>query len=146
MDKKNLVWEFIKIVREHRKAVEKRVCSLGIHPSQHHFLMYISQNGVCSQSSIAEAMGISAAAVAVSLKKLEKGGYLEKRTSPGDGRSNQIVLTPKGEDVVTRSKLLFDEVDRKMFDSLTEEQQKQLHDCMEIIIKNFTTIEERQED
>lgn len=142
MDKKHLVWEFCRIAREHRKTVEKRVSALGIHPSQHHFLMYISKNGACSQNSIAEAMEVSASTVAVSLKKLEKGGYIERQISPEDCRSNRIVLTPKGEDVVIRSKQLFEEVDREMFESITEKQQEQLHACMEQILKNLRRFEE----
>ena len=102
MDKKHIVWEICRIAREHRKLVEKRICSLGIHPSQHHFLMYLSRHGACSQNSIAEAMEVSASTVAVSLKKLEKGGYIEKQSSPEDCRSNRIVLTQKGEEVVVK--------------------------------------------
>ena len=142
MDKKYLVWEFIKISREHRKTVEKRISALGIHPSQHHLLMCISGNGVCTQNSIADAMEISAATVTVSLKKLEKGGYIEKRISPEDGRSNLIVLTPKGEEVVVQSKKLFEEVDRKMFETMTEVEQEQLHQYMERIINNLKAMEE----
>ena len=142
MDKKNLVWDILKIAREHRKTVEKRICSLGIHPSQHHFLMHIAKNGACTQNCIAEAMEISAATVAVSLKKLEKGGYIEKKISPEDGRSNLIVLTEKGEKVAEQSKVMFEEVDEQMFDSITEEQRKQLHGCMEKMIENLRTMEE----
>ena len=144
MDKKDLVWDIIKIAREHRKTVEKRICSLGIHPSQHHFLMHLAVNGACTQNNIAEAMEVSAAAVAVSLKKLEKGGYIEKRISESDGRSNLIALTAKGEDVVQKSRLMFEEVDQKMFDCLTEEQQNQLHAFMEQIINNLKTMEDNQ--
>ena len=144
MDKKYLVWDIIKIAREHRKTVEKRICSLGIHPSQHHFLMHLAVNGACTQNNIAEAMEVSAAAVAVSLKKLEKGGYIEKRISESDGRSNLIALTAKGEDVVQKSRLMFEEVDQKMFDCLTEEQQNQLHAFMEQIINNLKTMEDNQ--
>ena len=144
MDKKYLVWNIIRIAREHRKTVEKRICSLGIHPSQHHFLMHIAKYGACTQNHIAEAMEVSAATVAVSLKKLEKGGYIEKKSSLEDGRSNVVVLTARGEDVAERSRLMFDEVDEKMFDSLTEGQQIQLQEFMEQIIKNLKTMEEKQ--
>lgn len=144
MDKKHLVWDFLRITREHRKILEKSISSLGIHPSQHHFLMHISLNGACTQNSIAEAMNISAATVAVSLKKLEKGGYIEKRISPEDNRSNLIALTEKGEDVVVKSKLLFEEIDQKMFESVTEEQQELLHKYMEQIINNLINLEENK--
>lgn len=144
MDKKHLVWEIIKIAREHRKTIEKRIGTLGIHPSQHHFLMYISKNGSCTQSNIAEAMEVSAATVAVSLKKLERGGYITKESSPGDGRSNQIVLTSKGEAVVEQSRLMFETVDEKMFQSMTEEEQQRLHCYMERIIENLKAMEEKE--
>ena len=144
MDKKYLVWDIIKIAREHRKTVEKKICALGIHPSQHHFLMHLAMNGACTQNQLAEAMEVSAAAVAVSLKKLEKGGYIEKRISESDGRSNLIALTANGEEVVQKSRLMFEEVDQKMFDCLTEEQQNQLHAFMEQIINNLKTMEDNQ--
>jgi len=144
MEKKHLVWEIIKIAREHRKTVEKRICSLGIHPSQHHMLMCIAKNGACTQNSIAEAMEISAATVAVSLKKLEKGGYIERHSSRSDNRSNVIALTRKGEDVVEQSGLLFEEVDEKMFAGISLEEQEKLHGFLEHIITNIKTMEDNQ--
>ncbi len=142
MNKRDLVWTIIKIAREHRKTVEKRVCSLGIHPSQHHLLMYIARNEFCTQNSIAEAMEISAATVAVSLKKMEKGGYIEKQTSNHDNRSNKIALTEKGKYVAEHSERMFDEVDRKMFSSFTEEEQVEFYSYMERIVSNLKSIAE----
>ena len=142
MENKHLVWEIVRIGRGHRKLIEKEIIDLGIHPSQHHFLMYIAKHGACTQNNIADAMEISAATVAVSLKKLEKGGYIEKQTSRTDSRSNLIALTAKGEDVVTKSKDMFDRVDREMFASLTEEEQQQLHNLMERVVNNLKTMED----
>ena len=142
MDKKDLVWDIFKVSREHRKTVEKRICSLGIHPSQHHFLMHIAKNGDCTQNSIAEAMEISAATVAVSLKKLEKGGYIEKKISQSDSRSNLIALTDKGVDVVEKSREMFEQVDREMFATITEEEQQQFHNIMDRIISNLKSMED----
>ena len=140
MESKYLVWEMIKIAREHRKLVEKGISSLGIHPSQHHFLMYLSRNGPSTQNSIAEAMEVSAATVAVSLKKLEKGNYIEKKCSPDDNRSNIIALTQKGEAVVVESKRLFEEVDTRMFQSLKEEEKEQLHSLLSQVIVAMETL------
>ena len=139
MDNKYLVREIMKINREHRKMIERRISSLGIHPSQHLLLMHISRTGPSTQTSIAEAMGVSASAIAVSLKKLEKGNYIEKRTSPSDSRSNLILLTKKGEDVVLQSQRLFEEVDEFMFQGFLEEEKEQLQLLLERIIQNVTS-------
>ena len=87
-------------------------------------------------------MEISAATVAVSLKKLEKGGYIEKQSSMSDGRSNLIALTSKGVDVVEQSREMFDRVDKEMFASLTEEEQQQFHNLMERVVNNLKTMED----
>lgn len=146
MDNKYLVGDIMKINREHRKMIERRISSLGIHPSQHHLLMHISRKGPSTQNSIAEAMGVSASAIAVSLKKLEKGNYIEKRTSPSDGRSNLIILTKKGEDVVLQSQILFDKVDEMMFHGFLEEEKEQLQLLMERMIKNVTSANDLEQN
>ena len=74
-----------------------------------------------------------------SLKKLEKGNYIEKRTSPSDSRSNLILLTKKGEDVVLQSQRLFEEVDEFMFQGFLEEEKEQLQLLLERIIHNVTS-------
>ena len=144
MDNKCLVGDIMKINREHRKMIERRISSLGIHPSQHHLLMHISRKGPSTQTSIAEAMGVSASTIAVSLKKLEKGNYIEKRISPNDSRSNLIMLTKKGEDVVLQSQILFDEADELMFQGISEEGKEQLYCFMESIINNLLSVNEQE--
>ncbi len=146
MDNKCLVGDIMKINREHRKMIERRISSLGIHPSQHHLLMHISRKGPSTQNSIAEAMGVSASAIAVSLKKLEKGNYIEKRTSPSDSRSNLILLTKKGEEVVLQSQILFDEADELMFSGFLEEEKEQLYLWMERMIKNVTSVNDQEQN
>ena len=143
MDNKHLVWEIIRIGRGHRRLIENKIAELGIHPSQHHLLMYLAKNGPSTQCSIAQAMEISAATVAVSLKKLEKGKYIEKKTCPQDNRVNFISLTEKGEEVVRKSQELFDETDKEMFQGLTEEERTRFHEVLEHIIQNIKTMEEK---
>lgn len=145
MDNKYLVGDIMKINREHRKMIERRISSLGIHPSQHLLLMHISRKGPSTQTSIAESMGVSASTIAVSLKKLEKGNYIEKRISPNDSRSNLIVLTKKGEDVVLQSQILFDEADELMFQGISEEEKEQLYHLMECLINNLLSVNEQEQ-
>ena len=143
MDNKHLVWEIIRIGRGHRRLIETEIAELGIHPSQHHFLMYLAKNGPSTQCSIAQAMEVSAATVAVSLKKLEKGKYIEKKGSTEDNRVNFISLTEKGEEVVRKSQELFEQTDDALFQNLTEKEKEQFHGILERIIQNIKTMEEK---
>ncbi len=143
MDNKHLVWEIVRIGRGHRWLIEREIAELGIHPSQHHVLMYLAKNGKSTQCSIAQAMEVSAATIAVSLKKLEKGKYIEKKSCPEDNRVNFITLTEKGKEVVRQSQLLFEQTDRELFRDLSEEEKEQFHGFLERIIKNLKTLEEK---
>ena len=137
LENRQLLWKIKKVNREHRKNVEREVAALGIHPSQHHLLMYLSDNGQSTQSSIAAAMEVSSPTIAVSLKKLEKGGYIKKKMDSADNRFNRIVLTPKGEDVVSKSKQLFDAIDGRLLSGFSEEDKERLSGYLDRLLENL---------
>ena len=56
-----------------KKYLDRKVSYTGVYPTQHRLLMELNLNPGMSQIGLAEKFGVSAAAIAVSLKKLEKG-------------------------------------------------------------------------
>ncbi len=142
MEEKELLWNIFKVKREHHKTIEKKISCLGIHPSQHHLLMYLARNGSSSQNSIAAAMGVSPATIAVSLKKLEKGKYIEKKVNSEDNRFNQIVLTERGKQVVLQSEQIFSETDKALFRGFSSEEKEQLYLFLERMLGNIKNEEE----
>ena len=108
--------KMICVVRSHRSVFEKNISKLGLHQSQHQLLMYISKKGeVASQKEIAEKFGITPAAVARTLKGLETDGFIEKKTIENDSRFNKIVITPKGQEAVEKTKEIFLQIDSDIF-------------------------------
>ena len=79
-----------------------------------------------SQRDLAEALHISPATVATSLRSLERGGYVEKRMDPGDQRRRRVSITVRGEEAVDRCTAIFREVDRQMFGGFTPEERQVL--------------------
>ena len=130
--------------RMHRKLFERMVTSLGIHRSQHFLLMNIDRHGAGSQKELAERMKISTAAVAVSLKKLESEGYIERRTAEDDGRNNEISITEAGRRVIGVSKDYIHKLDDAMFDGIDEETLTLFMSCLERIQKNLAEFGERE--
>lgn len=145
MEDRHIIWKISCVNKEHRKAIERQIDGLGIHPSQHHVLMHLSCQGPSTQQSIANAMGVSAATIAVSLKKLEKGEYIEKKVDPKDNRFNQIVLTELGEKVVKQSELIFQETDKTIFNGFSESEKEQLYSLVGRMLENMKKMEENQE-
>ena len=89
------------------------------------------------QRDLAESMHITPAAVAVTLKKLEKAGIVEKKISEKDNRYNRIIITEKGEKIVKESYDMFRSIDTQAFEGFSEEEMKQLLGYLERVRENF---------
>lgn len=111
-------------------------------------LMYLYRNknvGKISQKDIAKHFEISAAAVTVSLKKLESDGYIKRRSSENDNRFNEIEITELGKEVVDYSHSSFKSIDSVTFEGISSEEQETLAFLLDKIIENLkkdTTQEE----
>ena len=124
--------------RMHRAALEEYIGVQGIHRSQHMLLMYLERKKGCvSQKGIAKEFDISPAAVAVTLKKLEAGGYVERNVREGDNRVNEISITEKGREIVEKSRKWFDNVDRQMFCEFTDEEYAVMGRCFDKMINGL---------
>lgn len=124
----------INICRMHRKSCECAAADLEVHRSQHFTLMKIgeAEEGL-SQTELSKKLEISPAAVAVTLKKLEAGGYVKKSMGKDDNRYNNVRITDKGREVVKKTRELFNEIDVQMFECLSDEEMKNFILCLEKI-------------
>lgn len=139
---KRIIHQLISFAIKHRKIMQNYLDETGVYQAQHRLLMEISHNQNASQTDIARSMDVSAATIAVSLKKLEKGGYIHKEMDEGDNRFNQITITEKGNQVVERSKQIFEETDRRVFEGLTEEEKVTLSLLLQKLDANLTRMED----
>ena len=102
--------------------LEKLVGATGLHRAQHRMLMTLADHEFESQSALANMLEISTATVAVSLKKLERDGYIQKKVKEGDSRANFIQLTERGKKVVESSREIFESMDKKAVRGFTDEE------------------------
>ena len=124
--------------RMHRKCFERLVSQLGIHRSQHLMLMSIGRENISSQKELAERMNISTAAVAVTLKKLEAGGYIERVPDEHDSRNNRIFITEEGERVISASRDYISLLDRTMFQGIDGQSLAVFTACLEKMQENLS--------
>ena len=115
MAESRLVEKYMRTNKRHRKVLEQELSSTGVYRSQHQILMFIAENPNVSQKELARLYSVSAATMAVSLKKLEQGGYIKREVDSKDNRYNQICITAKGQEVVKQSVTIFEEIERNMF-------------------------------
>ena len=93
-----------------------------------------------SQKELAEYLNVTAATVAVSVKKLEKGGYITRIVDQEDNRYNKLCLTEEGRDVVEHSRQFFKNVENQMFLGFTEEEFQIMEGYLERVYANLSDI------
>lgn len=131
----------------HRCAFDRAVKSLDIHRSQHMVLMHLSRfSEPISQKQIAEKFGISSAAIAVTVKKLESKGLIEKVPDKKDGRYNCISLTEQGNELTKITHKVFSDIDRHMFSGLSDEQLETFITCFEKMQENLMALKEKTDE
>lgn len=70
----------------------------GLYEGQPALLFKIRELRFPNQNEIALELGVSKSSVGVSLRRLEKGGFIKREQDKVDSRCNRIMLTKKGEE------------------------------------------------
>ena len=68
-----------------------------ISPSQLSLIAYTAANPGCGVRNMAVTLKLATPTVSISVRQLEKAGFMERHPDPRDGRAVQLFLTPKGE-------------------------------------------------
>lgn len=134
---RNLISSLNRAFITHRKFVLKKSQSFGLYVGQPQVLAYVSRNPGCTQTEIAEHLGVSSASIAFSTKRLQKAGYLMKQVNHLNMRCNKLYVTHEGEEVLDRFRVVYDEMNLAMFEGFSVEELEQLMSFTERVNKNM---------
>jgi len=127
----------------HRSAVSAELAARGLgeigHPVLMTILKYVEEapEQSVSQRALADLLYISPAAVANSLKSMERGGYIRREPVERDARRNRVLLTDKGREAVEGCEEVFRCVERRMFLDFTPEERALLIDMRARMLRNL---------
>lgn len=92
----------------------------GLHPRQVPLLMQLCRKEGMSQKEISENLHISASTVAVSMKRLEKAGIIERKSAEKDQRKICIYLTDQGKALIEKAKSQVEKSEEIVFQGFSE--------------------------
>lgn len=110
----------VKLTHLYFKRAFAALKETDIHPKQVPLLGLLSTQEGQSQREISQALKISAPTVAVSIKRLEKSGILERRADEKDQRMSRIYLTEKGKAITEKVKSCIEESENMTFQGFSE--------------------------
>ncbi len=128
-----------------RNIHQKAVGSLGLHYGQPLMLMILLDHQPLFQKELAHRMNVTPASVTVSVKRMEKSGWVEKTTNQEDLRYVAIRLTAKGEAIARRCREEMQRIDQEKYVGFTPQEREQLADFYRRMAANLQTLKEETE-
>ncbi|MDF9825335.1 DNA-binding MarR family transcriptional regulator [Breznakia sp. PF5-3] len=95
---------------------------IEIHDGQPEILAYIYMHKNCNQYEIAKYLGLSRASIGVSIKRLQKAGFVDVLSNEQDARATCLQITKKGIKTLVQSDIVLDEYISKKYDGFSDEE------------------------
>ncbi len=95
------------------------------------------QGKVIYQKDIEEAFELKGSSITSLLQGLERKGFITRRSDASDERRKFVTVLPKGEQLMSEFETAFREMDEKMVQGLTPEQQQVLVQALELMASNL---------
>ena len=117
-----LAWKIATIYRLHMQNIAGVTENFGLYPGQTRILNTIAEMDGSTQKELAEQLNISPASMAVSIKRMQKTGIVEKAADAQDLRNNRIFITEKGRRIQTESLPEFIAFDNQLLKGFGQEE------------------------
>ncbi|MBQ6518009.1 MAG: winged helix-turn-helix transcriptional regulator [Anaerolineaceae bacterium] len=134
---RELVGALSKVYITHRKCFLQQSQKHGLYVGQPQVLNFVIRHPGCTQNEIAAALGVSAASIAFSTKRLQNAGFLQKQVNSLNMRCNKLYVTPEGKEILKEFGSGYDELNQAMFEGFSEDEIKQLADFAKRVDSNL---------
>lgn len=109
--------------RLHYCVIEKNIEGFHLHRTQQAVLMALFLHGKpLTQTALSALFEVSPAAMAVTLRKMEQAGLVERKRREGNARAKEISMTEKGGKMAEETKEVIRNVNAVMTAGLSEEE------------------------
>lgn len=97
--------------RKHFQYCENKLQAVGIGPGQVPILMELGKHGQLSQRELSEKVRVTPATISGTLKRLERGGVIQRVGDDCDARVSLVSLTELGRKRLCETRKIFREAD-----------------------------------
>ena len=119
---KSIVREIDTLTLLKKISVAKMCSDVGLYYGQPPIIEYILYHDGCTQKNIAEHFNVTPASIALSTKRLQKAGYIEKKTDEHNLRCNSLHVTEQGKKVSRQWREELNSFTQNLFSRFTQEE------------------------
>ena len=115
----------------------------GLYEGQPAVLFQLQKMENPTQMELAQALGITKASVGVSLRRMEKAGFVKRRQDKGDSRCNRISLTKKGSEFVRWCELDMEMISNNLLEDFEGDEREAVLHTLERLYKGVNNMRMR---
>jgi DNA-binding MarR family transcriptional regulator len=131
----------VSVCRLHHTRADQSMDKIGLYRGQARLLMTLSEQDGLSHSEIAEKLEISAPAATKVIQRMEEAHYVQRQADPADERVSRVYLQAQGHALIAEIRRTFGQLDRTMFDGLTELDLERFRDLLTQMQANLLRFE-----
>lgn len=120
-----------------RQSFNKAVAQQGLFSGQQDIVLALVENEGLTLSELAKLLDVSSATASVSIKRMEKAGFIIKRADKNDARITRLYPTEKAKQAPENIKNKMDSIEGILKKNMTEQQVQELSDLLELAIENI---------
>lgn len=144
-------WAFRKLTRAHHIASGAVFDRCGLKDVGQPVMLFILSDMrragcECSQRELCDMLNLSPSTVTISVKSLERRGYIRRRSDSRDMRKNIVEITDAGAETAENCRRAFDSVDRAMYAGFSEADRQLITQLFDRITANLTALAEQEEN
>lgn len=121
-----------------RKAFNEAVAEEGLFSGQQDIVFTLLKTEGMTLSDLAETLGISVATASVSIKRMEKAGFIVKKADDKDARITRVYPTEKAKRTPKHINEKMEVIENILKKDMTEEQALVFSDLLDTAIKNMS--------
>lgn len=121
-----------------RRIFNESLAEQGLFSGQQDILFNVINKEGITLGELAKKLGVSAATASVSVKRMEKAGFIIKKEDKDNARIIRLYPTEKAKSAPEKTREKMDSLESVIKKGMTEEEQAQLAHLLEKAIRNFT--------
>ena len=133
------------LIQTYHFCMQRTLNKYGLYPGQPPVLFAIRDAEKPTQNELAEKLALSKASVGVSLRRLEKAGFVKRVPDKKDTRCNRVMLTKKGVEYARWCEIDYDMIYTTMMESFSGDERERAVETIWRMQKSLAGLRERIE-
>lgn len=136
---------FLRLQHTFSTCMQLMLSKYGLFPGQPQVLFALKKLGSPTQNELSEELGIGKASTGVSIRRLEKGGFIKRTRDKKDTRCIRLSLTEKGQSYARWCEIDFNMFFTTMLEGFTLEERTAVHEAVLSMDSSLGSLKNRLE-